>query len=223
MFSELEIAGYSAMAVIAVVSLVFAMVKGRKWENQNPSKLGFMWGYFFILSTLLGNGLLFLAVLFATLGEGRAVLLFAGFVALLVICATKALQRRRWALVLTTLLSFNVVWIIINFSYLRNRWSEFEEERAERLEAEGHAVSSAGDGGMTIVVERGIKKLSKSWRLAIFGAVAWVLAVAVLVFLFEPYGSYMPNDDMVHMLFVMLFMPTSSALGLYWIYERFIG
>ena len=130
----------------------------------------------------------------------------------------------QWALVLTTLLSLNGAWIVINFFYLRNRWSEFEAERTERLEASGHTVNGAKGAGMKIAIERGInaversiKKLSKSWRLAIFGAVAWVLAVAVFVFLFEPYGS-MRDDDMMHMLFVM-FMPTSLVLGLYGIYE----
>ena len=229
MFSELEIAGFAATAVIAVVSLVFALVKGRGWKEENTSKLGFKWGYFFIISTLLANGLLFLAAFFVTVYEGNveAALFWAGAVALLVISARKAFQRRRWALVLTTLLSLNGAWIVINLFYLRNRWSEFAAERAERLEAAGHTVNSVEGAGVTIAakrsinaVERGIKKLSKSWRLAIFGAVAWVLVVGVFVFLFEPYGS-MRDDDMMHMLFVM-FMPTSLVLGLYWTYERLV-
>lgn len=223
MFSELEIAGYAATAVIAVVSLIFALVQGGKWEQQNTGKLGFKWGYFFILSTLLGNGLLFLVLLFVTLDEGdeEAALFVAGILALLVTCAIKALQRRRWALVLTTLLSFNVLWIFINFFYLRNRWSEFVEERRERLEAAGHSMGGGNEVGAGVGVERGIRKLSKSWRLAIFGAAAWVLGVAVFVFLFQPYGRYMRDDDMLHMLSVM-FMPTVLALGLYWVYERYV-
>jgi hypothetical protein len=224
MFSELEIASFAATAVITLVPLLIALALGKKWDDENKSlKLGFKWGYFFILFTLLGNGLLLFVggVLALYEGEFSVALFFAGTAALLVISAANALQRRRWALVLTTLLSFNVLWIFINLFYLRNRWSELAAERAERLEAAGHTVNNVWGAGMTIAVEQGIKKLSKSWRLAIFGGVAWVLAVAVFVFLFEPYGSYMRDDDMMHMLSVM-FMPTSLALGLYWIYDRLI-
>lgn len=221
--SDAEVAGYAAAIAIAVGSLVIAAIDGAHWEKNNPGKLGFKWGYFFIFSTMLGNGLAFLVSLLSALdhGHGEKALFFAGMVVAVVFCAIVALQRRKWALVLTTLLSLNILYIVINFFYLRNRWSEFTAEHAERVEARGLLGSDGGEFVAGSTVERGVKQLSKRWRLALFCSAAWVLAVALFVFLFQPYGSYMRNDDMLHMLSVM-FMPTVLALGLYWAYEKYI-
>jgi hypothetical protein len=200
---------YHVLIIISVIALAIAFLLGKRWEQKNPSKLGFKWGYFFICQAFLVYGLVFLkmsSILF-TDGSGEVALVVAGLGVVLVVM-TKAFQRRSWALVLTTLLSLNILWIVINFFYLRNRWSEFAEERAERL-------------GLSGAVEQSVGKVSKSWRLAFFGAVVWVLAVALFVFLLEPYGGYMNDDEMLHMLSVV-FMPAVLALALFWLYERYV-
>ena len=198
MFSEIEIAGLVVFGVIALISLFIAFVKGAKWEKHNPDKLGFKWGCFFIFNSLFGHGLLLAFLLFEAIDEGREdVLLIAGTLfAALVFISTKAPKRRKWALVLLTLLSLNLFWIMININYLRNRWSEFNEEPTQ------------------------LPRLSKRWRLAFFGSLVWILVIATFTILFQPYGR-MYGGDFLHMLSVMMLTPL-LALALLWIYDKFV-
>lgn len=129
---------------------------------------------------------------------------------------------------ITTLLSFNIVLFIVNFVYLRNRWPEFVADKTEQLEAKGINLGEGGEASAEVEFGKLIQNLSnswrqmqKNWRLAIFGAGVWVLGVAVFVFLFKPYGDYMWDDDVLDMLAIM-FMPAVLALGLYWVYEKFV-
>ena len=204
MFSEIEIAGLVAFGV-AIISLSIAFEKGAKWEKNNPDKLGFKWGYFFIFNTLLGHGLLLasllLAFLFLGLGaidEGRAdeLLIVGTLFAALIFISTKALKRRKWALVLLTLLSLNLLLIMINIIYLRNRCAEFSEGQPQ------------------------LPRFLKRWRLAFFGSLVWILVIATFTILFQPYGR-MYGGDFLHMLSVMMFT-LLLALALLWIYDKFV-
>jgi|GEM_PF-6451816 len=123
---------FAAYMCSLVFSLVISLVQGSKWEENNPGKLGFKWGYFFVFSMFLGNGFVLIA-LSIFVGEISFALFSAVVIVVLVVVVVEALQRNKWALVLVTLLSLNVFWMIINFFYLRNRWAEFEMERAEQL------------------------------------------------------------------------------------------
>ena len=230
MFNELEILSFAVGVIVMFASLIFALEKGGLWQEQNPEKLGFKWGYFFISSTLMGNSLLFAALFFHSgdTGDGGVALFYAALFLLTVLCGIKALQRQTWALLLTTLLSFNIVLFIVNLFYLRNRWPEFVAEKTEQLEAKGINLDEGGEASAGVEFEKVIQNLSnswrqmqKNWRLAIFGAGVWVLGVAVFVFFFQPYGGYMTNDEVLDMLTIM-FMPAILALGLYWVYEKFV-
>ena len=230
MSSGLEILIFSVGVMVIFGALAFSIHEGRLWQEQNPGKLGFKWGYFFIFSTLVGNSLLFPTLFSFYYGDdaGGGALLYVVHILLMVLCAIKALQRKRWALVLTTLISFNILLFGVNFFYLRNRWSEFVAEQTEQLEAQGINLGDGVEASVIGEFEEKIHNLSnswrqmqKQWRLATFGAGVWVLGVAVFVFFFQPYGGYVSNDEVMDMLTIM-FIPSALALGLYWVYEKFV-
>jgi hypothetical protein len=196
------------LAAVSVPSLILALWHGSIWENRHPEKLGFKWGYFVIYNSLINNILLFGLFLWAGIVEGDIGLYLFGVAALAISAAIAyfSVQRSRWALILSTILSINLLWMFINIFYLKNRWSEFRSE-----------TSSAPNAP---TVER-LKALPRDMRVAIFTAIAWGVCVPSYVFLFEPYGSYMRDDDTLHM-FGVIFLPILIGLGLFFIYRKFV-
>lgn len=231
MFNGSELLIFIVGLIVIFASLAFSLIEGVFWQKQNPGKLGFKWGYFFIVNTLLGNGLFFAVLFFYNMRNGYGggeMFIAALFLLTFLFCAIKALQRQRWALVLTTLLSFNILLFVVNFFYLRNRWPEFVAEKTEQLEAQGINLGDGGEasiGGEFVKIIQHLsnrwRQLQKNWRLATFGAGVWVLGVAVFVFFFQPYGGYMSDDEALDMLTIM-FVPSVLALGLYWVYDKFV-
>lgn len=196
------------LAAIFIPSFILASWQEGIWEEKHPEKLGFGWGYFVVYNTLIGNVLIFGLIVWAGISDENAGLFFIG-VALLASSATIAyfsVKRYRWALILSTILSINPLWMFINIFYFKNRWSEFRSEtssvisptKAERPEF-----------------------LPRDMRVAIFSAVAWAVCVYLYVFLFEPYGSYMSGSKITHMLEVV-FLPILVGFGLFFIYRKFV-
>jgi hypothetical protein len=125
-------------AYIILVALPAALIsfilEGRRKNDPAASPLPFTWGYFVGMSGfLMGLYCAVLAFFVAVAGKkdaanGAALLLFlaavwgpAGFY---------AMKRRKWAWVMTTVLSCNPGWWIANTVYGRNRWHEFESGEA---------------------------------------------------------------------------------------------
>lgn len=196
------------LAAIGIPSLVLALWHGGVWEKNNPDKLGFKWGYFVIYNTLINNILLFGFLTWAGVDDGDPELLLFGVVALVLSAGVAyfSIHRHRWALIVSTLLSLNPLWMFINIVYLRNRWSEF---RAARSGESGGSIS-----------ER-LSSLARDLRIALFLAIAWIVCVPSFVFLFQPYGRYMRDDDIAHMFGVML-LPVIIGFGLFAFYRKFV-
>ena len=200
--------GFIVLAAVGVPSLILALWHGSIWQNKNPEKLGFKWGYFVIYNALINNILLSGVLLWAGIDEGDIGLFLFGVTALATSAAISyfSVQRNRWALILSTILSINLLWMFINIFYLKNRWPEF------RSETSSAAAAPTGER---------LKALPRDLRVAIFAAIAWGVCVPSYVFLFEPYGSYMRDDDTLHMLGV-IFLPMLVGLGLFFIYQKFV-
>lgn len=124
--------------------------------------------------------------------------------------AYDATKRGKWALVFSTLLSFNPLWMVINYIYLKNRWAEFTSEKLSRDDSK--ALENAG---MSL-------RISKDIRLALFLSVAWLLCVPLFVFIFKPYGSYMRGNDTEHM-FGVMFFPVIVGLALFFSYKKWVS
>jgi len=126
-------AAYLALVALPAAFIAFILEARRKKEVR-ASRLPFTWGYFVGMSGfLMGLYCALFAVYAVMAGDkdasvGASVFLFlaavwgpAGFY---------AMKRRKWAWVLTTILSCNPVWWIANTVYGRNRWHEFEGGKA---------------------------------------------------------------------------------------------
>ena len=100
-----------------IVPIVIALVLNRRFRRNNPEKRPFRWGYYFSVMS-------FVAVV------GLALLLDLGIIALIVCAVIYAVlawsfaQRRPWAWIALTILSFNPVAWVINGIYLWKRWAE---------------------------------------------------------------------------------------------------
>lgn len=202
------------LLVIAGSAMVIAFVHGGSWNEKNPKKLGFVWGFFTIYNVLIGNVLLILALLAYSIDEEDLGYFIVCSIALAValLISYYAIKRRKWALVVSTLLSLNPLWILINIFYLKNRWIEFSEESFERRELLG------GGGGSKSF---STKLIAKEIRLAIFAAIAWAVAVPIFVFVFGPYGNYMNDENFLHMLGSMIF-PIVAGFALFFGYQKFV-
>ena len=97
--------------------IVIALALNRRFRRDNPEKRPYRWGYYFSVMS-------FVAVV------GLALLLDFGIMALIVcgvlygVLAWSFAQRRHWAWIALTILSFNPIAWIINAIYLRKRWAE---------------------------------------------------------------------------------------------------
>src|SRR5712692_551407 len=102
---------------VSIVPIVVALVLNRRFRQRNPGKRPYRWGLYFSILSFLG-------------GMGLGIMLESGVSAVIVcgviyaVLAWSFAQRRHWAWVALTILSFNPVAWIINFIYLRKRWAE---------------------------------------------------------------------------------------------------
>jgi len=61
----------------------------------------------------------------------------------------------------------------------------------------------------------------KMIRLWCFGSVCWMVGIFVIVLFFDPYGSRMDDDEVIHMYMVMLIPPLLIGLAQY-VYKKYI-
>jgi hypothetical protein len=102
---------------VLIVPIVLAIGLNRRFRRSNPQAKPFRWGYYFSIISIV-TGL----VLGAFLEAGSSVTILCGI--LYGVLAWFFAQRRHWAWIALTILSFNPVAWIINAIYLRKRWAE---------------------------------------------------------------------------------------------------
>jgi len=100
-----------------VVPIVAAFVLNRRFRESNPEKRPYRWGYYFSMMAFIGGLLLGRLLDFGLIGVIICGLLYG-------ILAWFFAQRRPWAWIALTILSFNPIAWIINAIYLRRRWKE---------------------------------------------------------------------------------------------------
>lgn len=125
------------LVLVALPAALFSFVLEAKRKKTAPARqLPFTWGYFVAVSSfLLGFYLVLAAVYLALTAEqasapGTSLLLFLAGV--WGIPGFYAIKRKRWAWVVTTIVSLNPVWWIANTVYGKNRWDEFDTDDVKR-------------------------------------------------------------------------------------------
>ena len=102
---------------VLILPIVVALVLNRRFRQRNPDKRGYRWGYYFsVMSFIHGLGL------GAFLESGATAVIVCGLI--YAVLAWFFAQRRHWAWIALTILSFNPITWIINAIYLRKRWAE---------------------------------------------------------------------------------------------------
>lgn len=102
---------------VLILPVIAAFALNRRFKRRNPDKRGFRWGFYFsIMAFIAGLGL----GVFLECGPGGVII--CGII--YAVLAWFFAQRRRWAWVALTILSFNPIAWIINAIYLRKRWAE---------------------------------------------------------------------------------------------------
>jgi hypothetical protein len=131
------------LAFVALpAAFISFILEGRRKNNAPPNQLPFTWGYFVAMSSfLLGSYIMLFALYIAVAAKedrivGGVLLFLIG--AIWAVPGYYAIKRRRWAWVVTTIVSCNPVWWIANTVYGSNRWNELED--GERLPISGPAT-----------------------------------------------------------------------------------
>jgi NADPH:quinone reductase-like Zn-dependent oxidoreductase len=100
-----------------ILPIIAAFVLNRRFRERNPDKRPYRWGYYFGMMAFIGGLLLGRFLDFGLTGVIVCGLLYG-------LLAWFFAQRRRWAWIALTILSFNPIAWIINAIYLRRRWVE---------------------------------------------------------------------------------------------------
>jgi NADPH:quinone reductase-like Zn-dependent oxidoreductase len=106
---------------VLILPIIVAFVLNRRFRQRNPDKRPFRWGYYFSINSVvhgLGFGVFLELGTIAIIACGIVYAVLAWFFA----------QRRHWAWIALTVLSFNPIAWIINAIYLRKRWAEAATE-----------------------------------------------------------------------------------------------
>jgi NADPH:quinone reductase-like Zn-dependent oxidoreductase len=107
----------AAPLAVLIGPIFIAFSLNHRFRQDNPEKRSYRWGYYFSLisfAAVIGLGLL--------LGLGIIALLVCGLI--YGVLAWFFAQRRPWAWIALTILSFNPIAWIINAIYLGRRWRE---------------------------------------------------------------------------------------------------
>jgi NADPH:quinone reductase-like Zn-dependent oxidoreductase len=103
--------------VVLIVPIWAAFVLNRRLRQRNPERKPYRWGYYFSMMSVVAGLLLGRLLDFGLAGVIIGGLIYG-------ILAWFFAQRRPWAWIALTILSFNPIAWIINAIYLRKRWTE---------------------------------------------------------------------------------------------------
>jgi hypothetical protein len=101
-------------------------------------------------------------------------------------------------------------------------WSVFSIPRENKNELSDSLVPSEEiDSNAINKNEKWWRRKSKAFRMWTFFSLVWIILLTVYLFVMEPYGYRMRNDDLSEFLF-FLFFPPIFVGGVYFGYNRFV-
>lgn len=127
------------IAVCVSVTIPIAYFKNRKFQFQNPEKMGYMWGYIQGTAPIVMS--VILSIMFVIVYSDSGMLYItepiqtALTIAFIRAClAYGVIKRNRWIFIIHTILSGNPILFIINGFYIKNRWTEMKHEAVVKIE-----------------------------------------------------------------------------------------
>ena len=218
--SDLQIASFVIGLLCLLLAWPIGVFENQRLRDSHPESKPFAWGYTFSYAILLSAIVLGLFVLISFLGgeiryraENYAVLelvgcLLSGWISFY------AIRRRRWALVVVTILSLSIWYWVINFFYLRNRWEELAPSNQESLNNVLKATSK-GSHWISALRER-YAQLDVYQRLSISGGTVWIVVSFLYFISFDEFDTSRERSSAMFLMFV----PPLLALTLRTLYLR---
>ena len=102
---------------VLILPIIAAFILNRRFKRRHPEAKPFRWGYYFTIMSIVAG-----LIIGVFLEAGAAAVIICGLI--YAILAWFFAQRRHWAWITLTILSFNPIAWIINAFYLRKRWAE---------------------------------------------------------------------------------------------------
>lgn len=175
-------------------------------KKKQPSAKPYAWGYFHGVGGLVA-GILFSLLFFylASVSYGANVPMFIAYGIWALATAVFSyliIRRNKWGWIVGTIISANPVLWIINAFYAKRRWSEFT-------------------WGSVSWPKVGISWQNPVHRAMVSGSLLWAVLVLTFVYLFEPYGRYMSNNEWVHVLKIIVFFP-GAIWASYFVYTKVV-
>lgn len=220
--------------VLGFLPLIPAYIRAegenKKLKEANQDNQSFVWGYTFSFWNYWSGALISISFILIYLfglirrqyeGEVFWLILFAS-----VSCALghQAAQRKRWALILLTVCSWNIVYFAINYFYLKKRWSELEPLSDEKSEyGIGSMAFKTGLHALTLIKKAKLgvlreyyERLEFSQRLMIATGFLWVI-ISFLYFL--SFDKFDTDSEQIRAIYIM-FVPPLIPMALRFIYLR---
>jgi hypothetical protein len=123
---------YCYIFVAVIVSVFVAFKLEKRLKERTPATRPYRWGFYvgcmgiacapiILLMALAGLG----GIITKQPGVATECIGYALYCAIQAVCGWFIIKRKRWAWVVGTAASFNIVWWIANSIYAKNRWQEF--------------------------------------------------------------------------------------------------
>lgn len=121
--------------------------------------------------------------------------------------------RNRWLWILAIILQLNPVLWFINGIYLKNRWKDLKN---------GSSKTKLPPPLQNYFKENTNHTKSVHKRIIFFGSVIWIIAVLYFVFLFEPFGKYLSDENWLNTFKIMIYGPFIMIVG-YFLYIKIMA
>lgn len=193
---------YLWLLVVVAISALAATIKGKRWEEEWPEKRPFSWGYFVIYSTTISSISLCILGIVASYDrwDGRDWLVISGFAIIVTLFLHReAMHRKKYALIVYYILGLNVVWYVANFIYLKNRWSEFSQERG------------CGSEYFNRIYDK-INSIDKYWRFIVYVSVWYISSMLSYLIFSDELGYSIDSDEIVDIIAISFGPPIAVAV-----------
>lgn len=121
--------------------------------------------------------------------------------------------RNRWLWILAIILQLNPVLWVINGIYLKNRWIDLKNKSSKTKlppPLPNHFKENTNP----------TKSVNK--RIIFFGSIIWIIAVLSFVFLFEPYGNNLSDENWLNTFKITIYGPFIMVVG-YFLYIKIMA
>ena len=104
------------------------------------------------------------------------------------------IKRNKWAWIIGGILELNPVLWVTNYMYLKNRWVEMSTLRLKDTDSN-------------------VDKTSFVKRVLIVGCIFWSVVALAFVFIFEPYGNYVSEQEWLQVAKIIVFPIMVAIVG----------